>query len=70
MALAIAIALVAGVEITSINILTTFLAELRGFAQAGATTGLILYLVGKGADPTAVTGDRRGSGVWSGVVAP
>jgi fucose permease len=45
-ALAIATALAAGVEITSINILTTFLAELRGFAQAAATTGLIIYLVG------------------------
>jgi fucose permease len=45
-ALAIATALAVGVEITSINILTTFLVELRGFTNTTATIGLIVYLVG------------------------
>jgi fucose permease len=45
-ALALATALATGVEITSINILTTFLVELRGFTHMASTIGLIVYLVG------------------------
>ncbi len=45
-ALALATALATGVELTSINILTTFLVELRGFTHMASTIGLIVYLVG------------------------
>jgi fucose permease len=46
LALGLATALATGVEITSINILTTFLVELRGLSLAGSNFGLIIYLVG------------------------
>jgi fucose permease len=44
--LALATALMVGVEITSISVLTTFLAELRAFNQFNASIGLIIYLSG------------------------
>lgn len=45
-ALVIATTLSAGVEIGSISLMTTFLAELRGFSSVNANLGLIIYLVG------------------------
>lgn len=45
-ALALATILAVGVEIGSINILTTFLVELRGFAETASKIGLIVLLVG------------------------
>ncbi|NJN93258.1 MAG: MFS transporter [Anaerolineales bacterium] len=45
-ALVIATILAVGVEIGSINILTTFLVELRGFAETASKIGLIVLLVG------------------------
>lgn len=45
-ALVIATILAVGVEIGSINILTTFLVELRGFTETASKIGLIVLLVG------------------------
>lgn len=42
----IATALVVGVEIGSIGILTTYLTELRGFSQITSKIGLVVFLVG------------------------
>jgi MFS family permease len=39
-------ALVIGVELGSIGIMTTFLTELRGFSQFTANVGLVIFLVG------------------------
>ena len=39
-------ALVIGVEVGAIGILTTFLTELRGFSQTAATIGLVIFLLG------------------------
>lgn len=46
MILALATALAAGVEISAISLLSTFLVELRGFSQTGANIGLITFLGG------------------------
>ncbi|MCK6629963.1 MAG: MFS transporter [Anaerolineae bacterium] len=45
-ALVIVTILAVGVEIGSINILTTFLAQLRGFSETASKVGLIVLLVG------------------------
>ena len=42
----ILMALIIGVEVGAIGILTTFLTELRGFAQVTANIGLVIFLAG------------------------